>query len=101
MPLGLDQLAVAPDIRPVQPAPHEPVDRKAGLVRDPLLIDVLVEARQHTQDLRAAGIDADVAADRVEDVDRLCLAQLPRPRDIGVGLRGQRADRAQINDITG
>ena len=101
LPLGLDQLAIAPDIRPVQPAPHEPVDRKAGLVRDPLLIDVLVEARQHTQDLRAAGIDADVAADRVEDVDRLCLAQLPRPRDIGVRLRGQRADRAQINDITG
>ena len=29
----------------------------------------------------------------------LGLAQLPGPRDEGIGLRGQRADRAQIDDV--
>ena len=38
---------------------------------------------------------------RVHHVDRLGLGQLPGPRDEGVGLRGQRADRAKIDHIAG
>ena len=58
-----------------------------------------MEARQHAQDLGAAGIDPDVAADGVEHIDRLGFAQFPGPRDVGIGLRGQRPDRAQIDDV--
>jgi hypothetical protein len=48
---------------------------------------------------RPARVDADVRADGVHHVDRLGLAQLPRARVEGVGLGGQRADRAEIDDV--
>ena len=54
LPFRFDQLAIASDVGPVEPAPYQAVDREAGLVRDPLLVDVLMQARQHAQDLRAA-----------------------------------------------
>ncbi len=78
---------------------HQPVDGEAALVRDPLLVDLLVEARQDAHHLRPARIDADIAANGIEHIDRLGLAQLPRAGDEGVGLRGQRADRAQIDHV--
>jgi hypothetical protein len=72
---------------------------EAGLVGNPFLVDVLVEPRQHAQHLGAPRIHSDVAADRVKHVDRLGLAQLPGPRNEGVGLCGQRAHRAQVDDV--
>ena len=47
----------------------------------------------------AARVDADVGAERVHHVDRLGLRQLPGPRLEGIGLRGQRADRAEVDDV--
>ena len=38
-------------------------------------------------------------ADRVHHVDRFGLGQLPGPRLEGVGLGGQRADRAEVDDV--
>ena len=87
-PIRFHQLAATPAIGPVEPTAHQPVNREPGLVADPLLVDVLVQARQHAQDLRAAGIDPDVAAHRVENIDRFGFAQFPGPRDIGIGFRG-------------
>jgi hypothetical protein len=67
---------------------------------DPFLVHVLVDARQHAQHLAARAIDADVGADRVHHVDgSVSVLQLPRPRLEGIGLRGQRADRAEIDHI--
>ncbi len=96
-----NQLAVASHPGPIQPPALQPVDREAGLVAQPLLVHVVIDARQDAQHFRPARIDADIAADRIEHVDAVHLVQLPRPRDEGVGLRGQRADRAEIDDISG
>ena len=71
----------------------------AGLVVRPLLVDVLVEAGQRAHHLAAAGVEADIGADPVHHVDRRNLAQLPGPRLERIGLGGQRADRAEIDDI--
>ena len=65
-PVGRAQLAVPLDHRHVEAAPLQPVIGEAALVGDPLLVHVLVEARQDAHHLAAAGVDADVAADRVE-----------------------------------
>ena len=37
--------------------------------------------------------------ERVHHVDRLGLGQLPRPRRERIGLRGQRPDRAEVDDV--
>ncbi len=58
-----------------------------------------MDARQHAQDLRPARIDPDVAADRIHDIDGFGFYQLPRAGDECVRLRGQRADRTQIDDV--
>ena len=73
----------------------------ARLVGNPFLVDLFVEARQHAHHLRPARIDADVAALRVHHVDAFGLAQFPGPGVEGVGLGGQRADRAEIDHIAG
>jgi hypothetical protein len=93
--------AVAPHVGPVEALAAQAITGETGLVGDPLLVHGLVQARQNAHDLVAAGIDADVAADGVEHIDRLGLLQLPRPRHEGIGLRGQRADRAEIDDVGG
>ncbi len=68
----------------------------AGLVGDPLFVDRLVDPRQDAHHLAPTGVDADGRADRVHDVDRFGLGQLPGAGVVGVGLRGQRADGAEI-----
>src|SRR5215472_426891 len=94
-------LAIAADIRPVEPLADKPVDGIAGLVGNPLFVYCLVYPRQHTQHLRSPRVDPDVAADGIHHVDRLCLLQLPRASDEGIGLRCQRSDRAKIDDVGG
>ena len=71
----------------------------AGLVGNPFLVHGLVEARQNPHHLAAAGIDADGGAHRIHHVDRLGLAEFPRPRRKRVGFRGQRSHRADIDQI--
>ena len=71
----------------------------ARLVGNPFLIHVVIDARQDAHDLAPARVHADGRADRVHDVDGLGLAELPRPRHEGIGLRGERADRAQVHDV--
>jgi hypothetical protein len=93
------QLAVATHPGPIQPTPQQPVTGVPRLVVDPLLVDLVVDARQHAHHLTQSRVDADVAADRVHHVDAGYLAQLPRPCLETVGLGDERADRAQIDDI--
>ena len=45
-------------------------------------------------------IDDDVGADGVQDVDRFGPPQFPGSRDEGVGLGRQRADGADVDDVT-
>ena len=91
--------AVAAHIGPVEALAFQPVAGEAGLVRYPLLVHVLVQARQHAHDLGAAGIDADVAAHGVHHVHGLDLGQLPRPRGEGIRRGRQRPHRAQVDHV--
>ncbi len=98
-PGGRRQAAVAADVGPVETLRLEAVDDVPGLVGDPLLVHVVVDARQDAQDLAAARVDADVGAERVHHVDDLGLGHLP-----GAGLEGRRllqkrAHGAEIGDI--
>ena len=93
------QLAVLAHIRLVQPLALQAVDGVAADIRQPLLVDALVDARQHAHHFRALGVGADVRAQGVHDVDGLGLLQLPRavvvlPRPVGQG-----ADGTQVVDV--
>ena len=57
--------------------------------------------RHDAQHRAHARVDADIRAQRVHHVDALGLVQLPGPRVERVGLGGQRAHRAQIDDVAG
>ena len=56
-------------------------------------------AGQDPHHLAALDVDADVGAQRVHHVDRLGLAELPGPGGEGVGLGGQRPDRAEVDHV--
>ena len=72
----------------------------ARLVGDPLLVDVVVRPRLHAHHLALGGVDLDGRAAAVEHVDRVGRAVLPRARREGVGLGGERADGAEVDDVT-
>ena len=93
------QPAVLADVGLVEALRAQPVDDVTGLVGNPFLVHVVVDARQDAHHLAAARVDADRRAERVHHVDRLGLRQLPRPRRERIGLRGERADRAEIDHI--
>ena len=67
------------DIGPVEALRLEAIPHEAGLVGNPFLVHVLMGAGQDAHDFAAAGIDADVGADGIHDIDRFGLAQLPGP----------------------
>ncbi len=71
----------------------------AGLVRDPLLIDGLVQAGKHAEHVRTTGINADVGANCIHDVDGLGAAELPRTSLESVRLRGEGADGTEVDDV--
>ena len=71
------QPAVLADIGLVEPLRAQPVDDVAGLVGNPLLVHVVVDARQDAHHLAAARIDADRRAERVHHVDRFGLGRAP------------------------
>ncbi len=100
-PGRLDQLFPAPHPGTIQPAALQAVEGKARLVAQPLLVHVFIQPRQDTQHFRAARIDADVSADRVQHIDAVDLHQFPGPRHERIGLGGQRADRAKVDDVGG
>ena len=56
-------------------------------------------ARQNAHDFAALGIDSNVRPQRIHHVDGFGLCQFPRARGKGIGFGGQRANRAQINDV--
>src|SRR5262245_4080176 len=95
------ELAVPPEIRPVETLHAQAVPHMARLVRNPFFVDGVVHPRQEAKDLAAAAIDTNVGAERVHDVDRLGLGKFPGPGDEGVGLRGQRTNRAKVHNIAG
>ena len=101
VPGRLDELAALADVRPVEALVAQAVDRVARLVGDPLLVHVVVEARQHAHHRAAARVDADVGAQRIDHVDRSRSCAAPRARLEGVGLGGQRADRAEVDQVAG
>ena len=78
-PARLAQLALLAHPRPVEAVADQRVDVVARLVVDPLLVHVLVDARQDAHHLALADVEADVGADRVHDVDAGDPPQLPRP----------------------
>src|SRR5262249_51960334 len=80
VPGGFAQLAGLADIRPVEALVAQAVDRVARLVGDPLLVYVVVQARQDAHHDVAAHVDTDVGAEAIEHIDRFGLAHLPRPR---------------------
>ena len=67
-----------------------------GLVRDPLLVDVLVHPGHDPQNLPGPVGDHDVASHTVHHVHSLGLPRLPGAGHEGVGLAGQGSDRAKI-----
>src|SRR6185369_3384797 len=95
------KLAVAPDIRPVDPLRAQAIPHVARLVRNPFLVDGLVLARENAQNFAPASIDANSAPYRIHDIDRRRLGQLPGPCHEGVRLRRKRADRAKIDHVAG
>src|SRR4029077_21207025 len=57
------------------------------------------DAWQDAHHFPTPGIDPDGATDRIGDVDRLGVAQFPRTRHERIGLRGECADRAQVDHV--
>ena len=99
IPAGFREFAVTANIGPIQPLTLEPVIGEAGFVGNPFLVHVFIEPRQDPHYLRAACIDADVRAHRVQHVHRFGLAQFPGTRRKGIGLRGQRADGTKVDHV--
>ena len=93
------QAAVFADIGLVEALAAQAVPDEAGLVVDPLFVHGVVVARQDAHDLAALGVDADVRPQRIHHVDGFGLGQFPRAGGEGIGLRDQRAHRAQVDDI--
>ena len=99
VPARLAEPAALPQPRPVESVAQQPVDGMAGLVARPLFVDVLVQPRERAHHFALAGVEADVGADCVHDVDRRHLPELPGPRLEAVGLGDERADRTEIDHI--
>src|SRR5262245_20945935 len=72
-----------------------------GLVVDPLLIHVFVDAREDAHDLALADVKADVRPDRVHDVDTRDPAKLPRALLEQLRFLQQSADRADVGKVAG
>src|SRR5690606_29305329 len=93
------QPAALADVRPVEALTLEAVPDEAGLVGNPFLVDGVVDARQDAHHFPAAAVDANVGADGVHYVDGFSLGELPGTRSESVGLAGERAHRAEIDDV--
>jgi len=77
----------------------ETVVRVTGLVADPLLVDIVVGLGLDAHHLDAAGVDADVGAEGIKNVNRLRVLQLPRTSMVCVGLACEGTDGAKVDDV--
>ena len=78
------------------------VDRlvgEAAAVAQPAVVDLGVVAPEHAQDAVVADGEADVALAGAQRAHRARALDVPRARAEAVGLRGQRAHRAQLDDV--
>lgn len=73
---------------------------EARLVANPLLVHLFVEARQDAHHLSPTAIHADVGAQAVAHVNGLGALQLPAASCEGIGLGGQGANGAQVDDVS-
>ena len=94
-----DELAITAQPGAIEAATRQAVDHEPRAVRQPFLVHVVVDARQDAQHFATTAVEADVGADGVGHVDRERLLELPRTRFEGIGLAGQRADRAQVDHV--
>ncbi len=98
-PARLAQLAVLTNVGCIQTLAPQSVPNKARLVGNPFLVHAVMVARQEAHHFAPLRVHTNVRAKRVHHVDGFGLGQLPRTRCKCVGLRYQRTDGAQINDV--
>src|SRR5690606_27939939 len=72
--------------------------RRAAVVAHPVVVDFEVEARLVAADGAAPVLERDVAPDVAAGTDRRLLVEVPYPLDEAEAGRGQRADRADVDD---
>ena len=95
------ELAVLTDHRRGEPVTDGVAEAEAVLVGDPLLVDLRVVAGETTHDLAAAVVDADRGAAGVVLGDARGRDQVEGPSPEPVVVRGQRAHRADLDDVAG
>ncbi|EEQ41655.1 conserved hypothetical protein [Clavispora lusitaniae ATCC 42720] len=78
----------------------ESIACKPRLVRDPLLVDVIVDTGHHTHHLGTTGVHTDVGTESIHDVNGLCAFQLPWTGLECIWLRGQCSHRTQVDDVS-
>ena len=71
----------------------------AALVAQPAVVDLVVVAGEHAHHALVADGELDVALGGAERADRPGALDVPRARAEAVGARGERADRAQLDDV--
>lgn len=79
----------------------ETVAGESRLVVDPLLVDLLVDSGDDSHHLDTLGVDSDVGANSVHNINGLGLLELPWSSSESVGLVGQSTNGTQVNDVTG
>ena len=72
---------------------------EAALVAQPAVVDLVVLAREHAHHAVVADGQLDVALRRAVGADRARALDVPRARAEAVRGRGERADRAQLDDV--
>ena len=74
---------------------------EAAAVAQPAVVDALVVAAEHAHHAVVAHGQLDVAVGGAAGADRARALDVPRPRAEAVRARGERADRAQLDDVAG
>ncbi len=74
---------------------------EAAAVAQPAVVDLGVLAGEHAQHALVAHRQRDVALGGAQRAHRAGILDVPRPRAEAVGLGGERADGAQLDDVAG
>ncbi len=101
VPPRFAELAAFADPRPVEPVADQSIRVVAGLVANPLFIDVVIHPRKDPHHLPLANVEPDVGAHRVHYVDSRHPPELPRPHFENLRFLQQRADRADVGEVAG
>ena len=101
-PAGLDQFAVLADHRhPGAIVRVQAFVAVAVAIGQPALVDCFVVARHRAQHFTAARMQPEVRTERIVIADRRACDQLPGAGAEAEGLVGQRANRADVDDVAG